>query len=183
MPKHTEVIEEGTAQQEQSAVQESTEQSAEQSAPPVDVLFNPFATLSTADTNNEVLALAGRFNKSWRATRNDRITAIVAEYHCSTVEACFAVWLQDDARAIIRREKVRDTADSILNILDEVIGKDAKLALQRIDTLYSDVPVIDRPDVGRRVREQAQRTYTAKIHTVLLSAVYEALKVKESDWM
>jgi hypothetical protein len=156
---------------------------ASQKQEPVTVPFNPFIVLSTIDVNNELAAMAGRFNKSWKAQRNERIATIAAEYNCSTVEACFAVWLQDDARAILSREKVKETADAIVNILDEVIGKSSALALGQIESKYSDVSVIDRPDVGRKVREQANRMFTSKIASMILDKVYEHLKIKESDWM
>lgn len=127
--------------------------------------------------------MAGRFTKAFRKQFEERIDEIQTEHSCSTDEACFAVYLQNDARAILTRERVRSASDEILDLLDEVIQKDAALALNSISDIYSNVPKASRVDVGKRVRSGALDTYTMKLANKMLEKVYEHLKVKEKEWM
>lgn len=146
--------------------------------PEVKVAFNPFALLSEA----QVTALAGRFNKTWRTQNSTAITDITAMYGCSTSEASFAVFLMNDADGIITRNAIKNAAESIVNLLDEVLGKNGETALKAIDALYSSVDAVNRPDVGKLVRKQAAATYTLKIADLTIGKVCEYLKIKESEW-
>jgi len=160
-------------------VPETTEQPSAATTAQV-AAFNPFEKLSA----EQVTALAGNFNKQWRAAHSLDVALAMTEYSISENDATFFAWLKSEAEAIIDRNTVSDTVKYITSMLNGVaFPNSCDVSLGLIEQRYGSLKVELRKTVGIRVRDYATGKWQSDTAKAIMEKVYNHLKVTEKDWM
>lgn len=146
----------------------------------VKAAFNPFVVLS----GDEIAALAGSFNKQWRAANAVSVVLAMTEHGCSENDAVFVAWLKAEANAILDRQSVTNAVKFIdAQLTGVAFPASTKVSLGLIETAYTALKTELRKTVGIRVRDAAQGRWQAVTANAVLDQVYEHLKITEKDWM
>lgn len=142
--------------------------------------FNPFTKLSP----EQITALAGSFNKQWRAAHSMDIAIAQTEFTISENDATFFAWLKSEADSVLDRNMVTDAVKFITSMLDGVaFANSTAVSLGLIEGRYNNLKVELRKTVGIRVRDFAHSKWAQVTATAILDKVYEKLTITEKDWM
>ena len=142
--------------------------------------FNPFTKLSP----EQLTALAGSFNKQWRAAHSLDIALAQTEFQISENDATFFAWLKSEAESVLDRNTVTDAVKYISSMLDGVaFPNSTEVTLALIAGRYDGLKPELKKTVGIRVRDYAHSKWAQSTASAVLTKVYEKLGVKETDWM
>lgn len=160
---------------EQHTPSEQSNTSTQPKAP-----FNPFAVL----TVEELMALAGSYNKQWRQAHTLDIALAMTEHGCNENEAIFYASLKADAQSIMDRAAVNDTVDSITGLLRGVaFPKQRDVSLALIEGHYTGLKTELRKSAGIRIRDFAHKEWEQVTADSIMTPVYKHLGIMEKDWM
>jgi hypothetical protein len=143
---------------------------------------NPLSYL----TDNQVSALAKRFNKSWLKPRETQVEELQNLYGMDAFTAMFTVALIEDANTLISNARVNSVADSVTNWAQDILRGSSIVteeALRQIKNLYDTLAPIQRPQCGKKIRTSVFKNNTLKNARVILDAMLGALETRESEWM
>jgi hypothetical protein len=143
------------------------------------VPFNPFTKLAIT----ELVALTGRYTKTWRVAHSVDVALAMAEFNCSPDEACFYADLKSTANSIIDRETISTVGDHLAGLVRGIGTAAKEISLNLIKADFDALKPELQNEVGKRIRDVTNKTYESATASKLLSILYAHLGVQEKNWM